>query len=299
MADFLAAGAAFFLWGLLRGLTTCLFLCAPGMIPIIVNEKAGIARSLWLGFLLSLPRLLFLTALGALLGFVGFEVLNSAPVRGALWAVSVGAYMFLGIMLVFIGAKILDSYGLGQEEDESDHEREGGRAGTVKGKNGREGPRAVLRGEKKRGGEKAGGKECKAPASSRLGRLWMGIAMRLYPGKGKSEALFLLWGGVLSLACLLDLGLLEGTAASALAGAGTSAAAASAGGGAVLMFLFSVGATVPILIAAATGGGLVATVKSRKRLETIRGVGAMLMVLLGLYFLLAEVYKVLAALKWL
>jgi cytochrome c biogenesis protein CcdA len=296
MADLLAATAAFFLWGLLRGLSTCLFLCAPGMIPILVNEKAGMARSLWLGFLLSLPRILFLTALGALLGFIGFEVLAAAPVHDALWAVSVGAYMFLGMMLVFVGARILDSYGLGLEEDGSDHERKGGRGTTVKG-NGRRGQRAVQRGKRKRGDERPGGKECKAPASSRWSRLWMGIAMRLYPGKGKSDGLFLLWGGVLSLACLLDLGLLEGTAASALAGAGTSAAAASAGGGAVLMFYFSMGATVPILVAAATGGGLVATVKSRKRLETIRGVGAMLMVLLGLYFLLAEIYKVLAVLK--
>jgi len=279
MADFLAAGAAFFLWGLLRGLSTCLFLCAPGMIPIIVNEKAGMARSLWLGFLLSLPRILFLTALGALLGFIGFEALNAAPVRGALWAVSVGAYLFLGIMLVFVGARILDSYGLGADGAD---EKKGGGKRSVKGR------RAKERTEKK----------CAAPAS-RPGRLWMKIAMRFYPGKGRSESLFLLWGGVLSLACLLDLGLLEGTAASALAGAGTSAAAASAGGGAALMLLFSAGATVPILAAAATGGGLVTTVRRRATLEKIRGVGAMLMVLLGLYFLLAEVYKILVALKWL
>jgi cytochrome c biogenesis protein CcdA len=292
MADLLAAGAAFFLWGLLRGLSTCLFLCAPGMIPIIVNEKAGMARSLWLGFLLSLPRILFLTALGALLGFIGFEVLNAAPVHSALWAVSVGAYMFLGIMLVFLGAKILDSYGLGLDGPK---EKKGGKGRSVK--------RRGAGKDQGRGGKggrvgKTGGNECKAPASSRWSRLWMGIATRLYPGKGKSEALFLLWGGVLSLACLLDLGLLEGTAASALVGAGTSAAAASAGGGAVLMLLFSLGATVPILAAAATGGGLVRTVKSRTRLETIRGVGAMLMVLLGLFFLLSEVYKVITVLKW-
>jgi hypothetical protein len=155
-----------------------------------------------------------------------------------------------------------------------------------------------MRGKTKQGVEKTGGNECKAPASSRWSRLWMGIASRLYPGKGKSDALFLLWGGVLSLACLLDLGLLEGTAASALAGAQTAAAAASAGGGAMLMFLFSMGATVPILAAAATGGGLVKTVKDRKRLETIRGVGAMLMVLLGLFFLLSEIYKIMTVLKW-
>lgn len=85
MADFLAAGAAFFLLGLLRGLSTCLFLCAPGMISIIISEKAGMARSLWLGFLLSLPRILFLTALGALLGFVGFEVVNAAPSAAHSW----------------------------------------------------------------------------------------------------------------------------------------------------------------------------------------------------------------------
>jgi cytochrome c biogenesis protein CcdA len=292
MADFIAAGAAFFLWGLLRGLSTCLFLCAPGMIPIIVNEKAGMARSLWLGFLLSLPRILFLTALGALLGFIGFEVLSAAPVHNAIWAVSVGAYMFLGIMLVFVGARILDSYGLGIDD------ASGAPPGHASDVNKR---RPNRKGERIAKGRASGDtrmKECKAPDSSRPGRIWTRMAIWLYPGKGKSDSLFLLWGGVLSLACLLDLGLLEGTAASALAGAGTSAAAASAGGGAMLMLLFSMGATVPILVAAATGGGLVATVKSRGRLEKIRGVGAMLMVLLGLYFLLAEVYKVITVLKW-
>ena len=251
-----------------------------------INEKAGMARSLWLGFLLSLPRILFLTALGALLGFIGFEVLSAAPVHDALWAVSVGAYMFLGIMLVMVGARILDSYGLGA--DEAKDSKEGQERGVKRAGKGKNRGRSA----------KTGGKECKAQESSRWGRLWMGIAMRLYPGRGKSDALFLLWGGVLSLACLLDLGLLEGTAASALVGAGTSAAAASAGGGAMLMLLFSLGATVPIMAAAATGGGLVRTVKSRGRLEKIRGVGAMLMVLLGLFFLLSEVYKVMTVLKW-
>jgi cytochrome c biogenesis protein CcdA len=278
MAGFLAAGAAFFLWGLLRGLSTCLFLCAPGMVSIIVNEKAGMARSLWLGVLLSLPRILFLTALGAVLGFVGFEVVNAAPVRGALTAVSAGAYLFLGIMLLFVGARILDAYLQGTVD--AGEKREGGRPGA----------KAVR-------SKKVKGKECDAPA---LGpsRLWSRIAMRFYPGKGRSEGLFLLWGGVLSLACLLELGLLEGAAASALAGTGAPAAAASAGGGAALMLVFSAGATVPVIAAAAAGGGLVSSVKSRATLEKIRGVGAMLMVLLGLYFVLAEIYKIAVMLNW-
>jgi len=182
-------------------------------------------------------------------------------------------------MLFFVGARILKDYGLGAEEEGENEE--GARPGA-------KGP----------GMKKAAKEECDAPAS-RGSSLWARMTMRFYPQKGKGEALFLLWGGVLSLACLLELGLLEGAAASALAGAGAPAAVASAGGGAALMLVFSAGATVPIIVAAATGGGLVSTVKSRATLEKIRGVGGMLMVLLGLYFILAESFKIAVMVKWL
>jgi sulfite exporter TauE/SafE len=281
MTDIAGAAAAFFLWGLSRGLSTCLFLCAPGMIPIIVNEKAGLVRSLWLGFLLSLPRILVLTAMGAAIGLASFEVLSALPVRGSLQGVSIAAYIFLGLMLAIVGARMLSTYGLGE--------------GAGNGQDG-EGPKATGKGKAAKRGRKdgkAGDGKCTAPASSPWTRFWTGIADRLYPGKGRSASLFLLWGGVLSLACLAEVGLLEGTAIGALAGSGESVALSSAGIGALLMFVLSLGATVPIMAAAAFGGELVEKVRDRRRLEQIRGVMAMLMFLLGMFFVLREIYLLL------
>jgi len=278
MTDLLSPAAAAFLLGLFRGLSICLFLCAPGMIPLLVSEKAGLGRSLWLGFLLSLPRLIFLTALGALLGFVSFEVVNSPAFHGTLFWINVVAYILLGLLLVLLGGRMLGQYGDDVPKAEGPAPKKGKRKSRAQRK-GRAGP-------------------AREPRPSAWTRLWMGLADRLYPRKGRSEAFFLLWGGLLSLACLAEVTFLEGAAISALAGTGTDIAAASAGFGALMMFFFALGATVPILAAAAVGGGIVAGVKDRRRLETIRGVLSVLMVLLGLYFIFREAYSAVTALGW-
>ena len=274
MTDIAPALLAFFLWGLSRGLTTCLFLCAPGMIPIIVNERARLPRSLWLGFLLSLPRILLLTGLGAAIGFVSFEALSAAPLRGAFWWTSVAAYMFLGLMLIAVGGRLLRGYGGPAAQKEA-------RGGSAR-KKARRGKGALA---------------CKEKAPSAWSRFWTKLARRIYPVSGKSDTLFLLWGGVLSLACLAEVGLLEGVAAGAVSG-GEVSAASSAGLGAALMLALSLGATIPIMVAAAVGGSLVERVRDRKRLEGVKGVMAMLMVLLGLYFVFREVYLIITTLGW-
>jgi len=247
MAEMGAVLLAFFIWGLARGLSTCLFLCAPGMVSIMVNERAGMLRSLRLGLVLSLPRILLLTSLGAVLGLAGFEALGAVQARDAVWWISLGAYVLLGLLLVGVGLRLLGG---------------GGGAGR----------------------------------SART-RFWADLAARVYPESGKSDRLFLLWGGVLSLACLAEVGLLEGVAAGAVSG-GEPSAGLSAGLGAALMFSLSLGATVPIMLAAAVSGGLVERVRSRQRLEFVKRVTAMLMVLLGLYFIFREAYTAITKLGW-
>jgi len=274
MTDIAPALLAFFLWGLSRGLTTCLFLCAPGMIPVMVNERAGLFRSLWLGFLLSLPRILLLTALGAVIGYVSFEALSAAQVKGAFWWTSVAAYLFLGLLLIAVGARLLGGYG------ETGDNRDG------KPARGRKAARKQRRSQ-----------QCEENRHSGWGRFWTNLSARIYPGSGKSDTLFLLWGGVLSLACLAEVGLLEGVAAGAVSG-GEASAGFSAGLGAALMLALSLGATIPIMAAAAVGGSLVERVRDKKRLELIKGVMAMLMVMLGLYFVFREVYLVITTLGW-
>ena len=274
MTDIAPALLAFFLWGLSRGLTTCLFLCAPGMIPLLVNERARPLRSLWLGFLLSLPRILLLTILGAGIGFVSFEVLSVAQVKGAFWWTSVVAYTVLGLLLIAVGGRLLRDHGGPPAQGK-------GRKGSARKK--------AMRGK--------GAPACREKAPSAWSRFWTGVAGRIYPESGKSDALFLLWGGVLSLACLAEIGLLEGVAAGGVSGAEASAAS-SAGVGAALMLALSLGATIPVMAAAAAGGGLVKWVRDKKRLENIKGVFAMLMVLIGLYFIFNEIYKVITTLGW-
>lgn len=271
MTDLAPALLAFFLWGVSRGISTCLLVCAPGMIPVMVNEKAGILRALWLGFLLSLPRILLLTALGAAIGFLSFETIKLARVRGAFWWTSIAAYVFLGLLLIVVGARLLWGYG--------------GSGATPESKPGR---------GKKAERNKGGSPGCDTPRLSPWGRFWTALSARIYPGSGRSDTLFLLWGGVLSLACLAELGLLEGAAAGAISGGGGSAGY-SAGLGAALMLALSLGATIPIMAAAAAGGSLVRWVRDKKRLEDIKGIFAIVMIMLGLFFVFREIQLVLKA----
>ncbi|MGQ9582824.1 MAG: hypothetical protein ACUVV6_04840 [Thermoplasmatota archaeon] len=108
MTDILAPAAAALLLGLLRGLSLCLLVRAPGLVPVLVSEGSGPLRSLYLALLLSLPRLLLLTALGALLGLISFGVASSGPARALFAGASVTAYFLIGaLMLVVGGASLL------------------------------------------------------------------------------------------------------------------------------------------------------------------------------------------------
>jgi len=293
--EILGPALAAFLLGLARGITVCLMLCAPGMIPLIINEKAGPLRSLFLGFLMSLPRILLLTALGAILGFLSYELFSQDWVQGAFTGISAASYILLGLLLVFVGIQLLREH----EEDKfgKDRTKAAGR-GKGKGKRGKEGQKGdgKGRGRHATGGEGKGNEAECAPKENWWQRLIFRVAKKLYPARGKSQMLFLLWGGLLSLACVGEIsgeaGVLAMMTTNAAAGTTTLDPAVGAGIGALMLFIFSLGATVPLLITAVVGGSLSKRVKDKEVLATIRGASAMLMVGLGLYFFFREVYIV-------
>ncbi|MEM2870159.1 MAG: hypothetical protein QW379_07045 [Thermoplasmata archaeon] len=267
MPDLLAAMAAALLLGTLRGLSVCLLVCAPGMIPVIIGEGAGPLRSLRLGLLLSLPRILVLTALGAVLGLLSFGLASAAPARALLSGVSVIAYFLIGVLLLLTGLRILTR---------ADACGSGGGGGRVESSR----PQSPQRG---RG---AWGKR----GRSFLLHILSSHAAATYPGGMSAERLFLIWGALLSLACLAELGILEAAALSALAGASSPGPAPSAGLGAMMMLLFSLGASTPVLLAAAAGGALVRGLSGRALLLKLRDVSAVLMVLVGIYFIGLELF---------
>jgi sulfite exporter TauE/SafE len=309
MWEILGPATAAFLIGLARGMTVCLMLCAPGMIPLILNEKAGMARSMFLGFLLSLPRMLLLTLLGAVLGYISFELFRQDAVAGALTAISAASYILLGLLLLFVGMQLLREHEKSKFDDggkNQNDKNETGSKGKGKGNDRSASRKGKGEGNGRRGRDGRSRKSSKAVTKddgdaltcverpSWWQRTIFAAAKRFYPSRGKSQKLFLLWGGLLSLACVGEIsgeaGLLAVMSTNTAAGTGTIDPALGAGIGAFIMFIFSLGATVPILITAAVGGSLTKRIKDKEMLATIRGACAMLMVGLGLYFFLREIY---------
>jgi cytochrome c biogenesis protein CcdA len=91
----------------------------------------------------------------------------------------------------------------------------------------------------------------------------------------------LLWGSILGFTCLLEVSILEiailGGAAANLA-EGTLYAAFTGG---LAMFLFALGASIPIIIAAAGFAAYIDRVETQERLISLRVTGSLVMVMIG------------------
>jgi hypothetical protein len=106
--------------------------------------------------------------------------------------------------------------------------------------------------------------------------------MKLVPASKRSENTFvLLWGTILGFTCLLEVSVLEvailGGAAANLA-EGTLYAALAGG---LAMFLFALGATVPMVIASAGFAAYIDRVETEERLISLRVTGSLVMVMIG------------------
>jgi len=92
-----------FAWGLRKGSVVCVTICAPGIIPYVA-EKQGDANPLKLAFLFNLPRIIALTALGAVVGFFSFNLAQEPAVQDITASIGVLGYILVGFLLLAYGA---------------------------------------------------------------------------------------------------------------------------------------------------------------------------------------------------
>ena len=203
--------------GLIRGTSVCATVCAPGMVSYIVVNKFSWRESAMLGLIFNLPRILVLTAVGAIVGYIafGFSV-GSEDILGPAVNVMAIGYLILGLFLLAFGGYWL--------------------AITIEARENR--------------------KECKSTppdlckvdeTEKKHGWLYSKLSNKFSNPQSGSKMLFLIWGGILSIACLGEIALIEG----AVIGGGAALFANEHLGAAILgataMFLFAIGATIPVL----------------------------------------------------
>ena len=110
----------------------------------------------------------------------------------------------------------------------------------------------------------------------------------------KTDAGLLLWGAVVSLACLGETAIaLEGALTGYASGVESTSALGGAAIGAATFFAFALGAALPTLIIGAAGSSVLSGEKRERRLARIRQAAAGLMVAIGLVFLLTSAARLL------
>ena len=93
-----------FIMGLTLGLTSCLLLCAPILVPYIGASQNGWKKGLKATLVFSLSRLLSYTLQGLVAGISGtilFSFIYSGTSARAIWITGGALVAFLGILIIF------------------------------------------------------------------------------------------------------------------------------------------------------------------------------------------------------
>ncbi|UCC93121.1 MAG: hypothetical protein JSW25_00100 [Thermoplasmata archaeon] len=265
--------ASLFFWGLARGTTICLSVCVPGLLPYLAEKPRGPWDGARFGALLCLPRLLIFTLIGIAWGAISYAIFRSAAFEdAAVWMYVIG-YTALGAIIVVVGLGMF----IKAAKDKEELRQAKLRAAEAPDGIDPEAPSVTSADEAMA--------ECDGPVdkpSHRAARSITGWLLRFVPGSDRSERTFvLLWGSILGFTCLLEVSILE---VAILGGAAANLAqgtfyAAMAGGAA--MFLFALGASIPIIISAAAFAAYIDRVETQERLISLRVTGSLVMVMIG------------------
>lgn len=106
MESLIAILILMFLLGTVQGLTVCNLTCGPLLILRLAGQSRGAREGLGLSFLFSLPRIIILTILGALLGALGFSISSLAGLSSFPWFQAV-VYIIIALIMIATGFRFL------------------------------------------------------------------------------------------------------------------------------------------------------------------------------------------------
>ncbi len=220
--------------------------CAPGMVSYIAVNKYSWKESAKLAMIFNLPRIVVLTIFGAVVGYIAYEFSSLfEDIKGSIGNVMGLGYILLGLFLLIFGA-----YWLMQSIESIENRKEG-----------KPTPPDLCKGDK---------------PDKKHGWLYSKISSKFTNPKTQPKYLFLIWGGILSIACLGEIILIEGTI---LTGAAASFGNEHLGAsllGASTMFMTIIGST------------LSQYVKTQEKLDSIKTIGAIIMIMIGITFILTS-----------
>ena len=261
--------------------------CAPGIVPYLISKRYGWRKCLRLAVIFNLPRIIILTLLGILVGILAFslakEIMDST-VTSVFAGVQAFGYGLLGIFILIFGGYMFVT-SIETREDLKEGKPTGKcqakhKPGKKVKKISKTCARSRLRSQSP--------PTCDPPDSTpRQGRLIGFIQKRFRSLQGNPRNLFFIWGGILSIACLGEIIMVELSFFSGTLGVMSDSMLNAALLGGAGMFLFALGAAIPIIIVAVLSSSISKYFKTIERLETIRTIGAIAMIMVGLVMILS------------
>ena len=89
--------------GFVRGASVCSAVCAPGILSYIASKKVSWKEGLRYGFIFSIPRIIILTVLGGVIGFLSFTAVSTEFFRNASTSLSSVSYFLIGGIFFILG----------------------------------------------------------------------------------------------------------------------------------------------------------------------------------------------------
>lgn len=252
--------------------------CAPGIMPYLISKRYDWRKCLKLALLFNLPRIIILTVGGILIGIAAFiltEKVMDNILKPWIGNAQVLGYGVLGIFILIFGIHIFLTSIETQEdireekEDKKKHDKgSGANCADCNTKN----PSIE--------------KQCSHHTCNhdQKQKKFGMIQQKIYKLQQKPNSLFMIWGGILSLACLGEILIAEMPIISGSLGATSDTLFNAAFLGGFSMFLFAWGASMPIIIVAVVSSSMEKYFETIEKLERIRIIGAMVMIMVGLVF---------------
>ena len=231
-----------FFMGMKRGMSSCLALCVPSIVPTLLEQKgswkSGVKVALWF----NVPRIFFLTLLGLVIGAGGFVIGTSVESITAGSDIWLAGYVIIGAMMFVYGIYVFTS---------ADDRLENIKEGKVEEK-------------------------CRPKHP---------ILSRLRIATPKSRLGLMLWGGIVSIACIGETVLSLETIFVGLSTTAVSSAFHGAVVGGLAFFLFSLGTAIPSMVLGGLGTSLADKGKRQNVMLQVERLAGGLMILFGIIFI--------------
>jgi cytochrome c biogenesis protein CcdA len=242
--------------------------CAPGIVPYLISKKYDRRKCLQLAIIFNLPRIIILTILGIIIGVLAYYLTHEIlldTLSPIVLNVQLLGYGILGVFILTFGGYMFVT-SVEKREDLKDGKLAKGCKSQDKDE---ENENTVCKPEKQ--------------------KVRDSLQKRFKKLQDKPKRLFFIWGGILSIACMGEIIAVELSVISGSLGAASSSWINAAVLGGAGMFLFTIGAAIPIIFVSVLSSSLQKYVRTIEKLEAIRTIGAMILIMIGLVFIIIAI----------